>query len=68
MFQAGSAEAASSVMWERSPNFPQRDVKNGSLWLAIRRLFEANKAPRAIFLGHEFYLMTQGDSSVNDYA
>jgi hypothetical protein len=39
-----------------------------ALWLAIRRLFEANKAPRAIFLGHELYSMTQGDSSVNDYA
>jgi hypothetical protein len=39
-----------------------------ALWLAIRRLFEANKAPHAIFLGHEFYSMTQGDSSVNDYA
>ena len=38
-----------------------------ALWLAIRRLFEANKAPRAIFLGHEFYSMTQGDSPVNDY-
>ena len=38
-----------------------------ALWLAIRRLFEANKAPRTIFLGHEFYSMTQGDSPVNDY-
>ena len=38
------------------------------LWVAIRRLFEANKAPRAIFLGHEFHSMTQGDSSINDYA
>jgi hypothetical protein len=35
LFQAGSAEAASSVMWERSPNFPQRDVKNGSHWLKL---------------------------------
>ncbi|XP_066324358.1 uncharacterized protein [Miscanthus floridulus] len=38
------------------------------LWVAIKRLFEANKAPRAIFLGHEFHSMTQGDSSINDYA
>ena len=38
------------------------------LWVAIRRLFEANKAPRAIFQGHEFHSMTQGDSSINDYA
>ena len=28
------------------------------LWVAIKRLFEANKAPRAIFLGHEFHSMT----------
>ena len=38
------------------------------LWVAIKRLFEANKAPRAIFLSHEFHSMTQGDSSINDYA
>jgi hypothetical protein len=38
------------------------------LWVAIRRLFEANKAPRAIFLGHEFHSMTQSDSSINNYA
>jgi hypothetical protein len=37
------------------------------LWVTIKRLFEANKAPRAIFLSHEFHSMTQGDSSINDY-
>jgi hypothetical protein len=38
------------------------------LWVAIRRLFEANKALRAIFLSHEFRSMTQGNSSINNYA
>jgi hypothetical protein len=37
------------------------------LWITIKCLFEANKAPHAIFLSHEFHSMTQGDSSVNDY-
>jgi hypothetical protein len=40
------------------------------LWLAIEALFQANKAnkaPRAIFLSHEFHSMTQGDSSIDDY-
>jgi hypothetical protein len=37
------------------------------LWVAIETLFEANKAPRAIFLSHEFHSMTQGDSSIDDY-
>jgi hypothetical protein len=37
------------------------------LWVAITNMFEANKAPRAIFLSHEFHSMTQGDSSIDDY-
>ncbi|XP_066361930.1 uncharacterized protein [Miscanthus floridulus] len=37
------------------------------LWVAIKRLFEANKAPRAIFLSHKFHSMTQGDSSIDEY-
>jgi len=37
------------------------------LWVAIKRLFEANKAPRAIFLSHQFHSMTQGDSSIDEY-
>ena len=36
------------------------------LWVAIKRLFEANKAPRAIFLSHQFHSMTQGDS-IDEY-
>ena len=28
------------------------------LWVTIKRLFEANKAPRAIFLSHKFHSMT----------
>jgi hypothetical protein len=36
------------------------------LWVAITNLFEANKAPRAIFLSHEFHSMTQGDS-IDEY-
>jgi hypothetical protein len=38
------------------------------LWVTITNLFEANKALRAIFLSHEFHLMTQGDSSIDDYS
>ena len=37
------------------------------LWVAIKRLFEANKALRAIFLSHQFHSMTQGDSSIDEY-
>jgi hypothetical protein len=37
------------------------------LWVTITNLFKANKASRAIFLSHEFHLMTQGDSSVDEY-
>lgn len=36
-------------------------------WVTIEDLFQANKAPRAIFLSHEFHSMTQGDLSINDY-
>lgn len=39
----------------------------GQLWTAITNVFQANKAPRAIFLSHEFHSMTQGDSSIDDY-
>jgi uncharacterized membrane protein YgcG len=38
-----------------------------ALWTAIVALFQANKAPRAIFLSHEFHSLTQGDSTINDY-
>jgi hypothetical protein len=37
------------------------------LWVFISNLFEANKAPRAIFLSHKFHSMTQGDSSIDEY-
>lgn len=37
-----------------------------ALWVAIDGLFQANKAPRAIFLSHEFHSMTQGDDSIDD--
>ncbi|XP_072150394.1 uncharacterized protein [Setaria viridis] len=37
------------------------------LWVAIERHFQANQAPRAIFLSHEFHSMTQGDLFVEDY-
>jgi hypothetical protein len=37
------------------------------LWVAIDNLFQANKAPRAIYLSHEFHLLTQGDLSIDDY-
>jgi hypothetical protein len=39
----------------------------GQLWTAITDLYQANKAPRAIFLSHEFHSMTQGDSSIDAY-
>jgi len=38
-----------------------------ALWTAIVALFQANKAPRAIFLSHEFHSLTQGDSTIDDY-
>jgi len=38
-----------------------------ALWQAIDDVFQANKAPRAIFLNHEFHSMIQGDSSIDDY-
>ena len=37
-----------------------------ALWAAIT-VFQANKAPRAIFLNHEFHSMTQGDLSIDAY-
>lgn len=37
------------------------------LWTTIGRVFQANKAPRAIFLNHEFHSMTQGDLSIDAY-
>ena len=37
------------------------------LWVAIGNPFQANKAPRSIYLSHEFHTMTQGDLSVEDY-
>nr|XP_034586807.1 uncharacterized protein LOC117849379 [Setaria viridis] len=38
-----------------------------ALYVAIENLFQVNRAPRAIFLSHEFHSMTQGDSSIDDY-
>ena len=38
-----------------------------ALWKAIGEVFQANKAPRAIFLNHEFHSMTQGDLSIDAY-
>jgi hypothetical protein len=35
-------------------------------WSTIKSLFQANNAPRAVFLSHEFYSMTQGDLSINE--
>ncbi|XP_039797814.1 uncharacterized protein LOC120662811 [Panicum virgatum] len=37
------------------------------LWVAISNKFQANKAPRAIFLSEDFHSMTQGDLSVMDF-
>lgn len=37
------------------------------LWVAIDNLYQANKAPRAIYLSHKFHSMSQGDLSINDY-
>lgn len=37
------------------------------LWVAIGTHFQANQAPRAIYLSHEFHSMTQGDLSVEEY-
>jgi len=39
----------------------------GQLWTAIAALYQANKAPRAVFLSHEFHSLTQGDSSIDEY-
>jgi hypothetical protein len=38
-----------------------------ALWAAIGTVFQANKAPSAILLNHEFQSMTQGDLSVDAY-
>jgi hypothetical protein len=38
-----------------------------ALWAAISEVFQVNKAPRAIFLNHEFHSMTQGDLSIDAY-
>ena len=38
------------------------------LWVAIANHFQANKAPRAIFLSHAFHALTQGDMSIHEYA
>ena len=38
------------------------------LWDAIANHFQANKAPRAIYLSHAFHTLPQGDMSVHDYA
>jgi len=40
----------------------------GQLWVAIANHFQANKAPRAIYLSHAFHTLTQGDMSIHDYA
>jgi len=37
------------------------------LWVAISNKFQANQAPRAIFLSEDFHSMTQGDLSVMDF-
>jgi hypothetical protein len=36
-------------------------------WAAITARFEANKAPRAIFLSQAFMTLTQGDLSIKAY-
>jgi hypothetical protein len=38
-----------------------------ALWKAINEVFQANKAPRAIFLNHEFHSMIQGDLPIDAY-
>ena len=38
------------------------------LWVAIVNHFQADKAPRAIFLSHAFHTLTQRDMSVDEYA
>ena len=37
------------------------------LWVAISNKFQANQAPRAIFLSKDFHSMTQGDLSVMEF-
>jgi hypothetical protein len=37
------------------------------LWVAIADLFQANKAPRAVFLAEQFHSMTQGDLSIDQF-
>ncbi|XP_072151674.1 uncharacterized protein [Setaria viridis] len=43
------------------------DLTARQLWVAIETHFQANQAPRAMFMSHEFHSMTQGDLSVEDY-
>jgi hypothetical protein len=38
-----------------------------ALWTAIGGVFRANKAPRSIFLNHEFHTLNQGDLSIDVY-
>jgi hypothetical protein len=38
-----------------------------ALWAAIGEVFQANKAPHAIFLNQEFHSMAQGDLSIDAY-
>jgi len=37
------------------------------LWVAIENHFNANKAPRSIYLSHEFHNINQGDLSIEEY-
>ncbi|CAO1943818.1 unnamed protein product [Urochloa humidicola] len=37
------------------------------LWVAIQQHFQSNKAPRAIYLSHDFHTLTQGDLSIEEY-
>ena len=44
-----------------------KDQTARQLWVAISNKFQANQAPRAIFLSEDFHSMTQGDLSVMDF-
>jgi hypothetical protein len=43
------------------------DQTANGLWKAIADHFQANQAPRAIFLSQAFHSMTQGDRKIEDY-
>jgi hypothetical protein len=43
------------------------DQTANGLWRAIADHFQANQAPRAIFLSQAFHSMTQGDRKIEDY-